>query len=59
MSDDALASDYRRDVFVSYASPDAGVANAVASLVRTAPGFQRLKAFTGPPDHERQDVQWQ
>jgi hypothetical protein len=28
-------------------------------VIRTASGFQRLKAFTGPPDHERQDAQWQ
>ena len=24
-----------------------------------ASGGQRLKAFTGPPDHDRQDRQWQ
>jgi hypothetical protein len=24
-------------------------------VIRTASGFQRLKAFTGPADHERQD----
>jgi hypothetical protein len=23
------------------------------------PGFHSVKAFTGPPDHERQDPQWQ
>src|SRR5262249_39036321 len=28
-------------------------------VTRTASGFHRLKAFTGPPDHERQDRQWQ
>jgi len=28
-------------------------------VIRTASGFQRLKAFTGPPDHERQERQWQ
>jgi len=22
-------------------------------------GFQRLKALTGPPDQERQELQWQ
>jgi hypothetical protein len=27
--------------------------------MRTASGFQRLKAFTGPPDQERQERQWQ
>ena len=25
----------------------------------TASGFHRLKAFTGPPDQERQELQWQ
>ena len=29
------------------------------AVTRTASGFQRLKAFTGPPDHERQELQWQ
>jgi len=28
-------------------------------VIRTASGFHRLKAFTGPPDHDRQDRQWQ
>jgi hypothetical protein len=28
-------------------------------LTRTASGFQRLNALTGPPDHERQERQWQ
>ena len=28
-------------------------------VTRTASGFHRLKAFTGPPDHDRQDRQWQ
>lgn len=28
-------------------------------MIRTLPGFQRLKAFTGPADHARQDAQWQ
>jgi len=26
-------------------------------VIRTASGFQRLKALTGPPDHERQELQ--
>ena len=25
----------------------------------TASGFHRLKAFTGAPDHDRQEWQWQ
>jgi len=28
-------------------------------VTRTASGFHRLKAFTGPPDQERQERQWQ
>src|SRR5436309_478774 len=28
-------------------------------VIFTAVGFHRLKALTGPPDHERQDWQWQ
>jgi hypothetical protein len=28
-------------------------------VMRTASGFQRLKALTGPPDRERQELQWQ
>jgi hypothetical protein len=26
-------------------------------VTRTESGFQRLKALTGPPDHERQELQ--
>jgi hypothetical protein len=29
------------------------------AVIRTASGFHREKAFTGPPDQERQDLQWQ
>jgi hypothetical protein len=29
------------------------------AVIRTVSGFQRLKAFTGPPDQERQEPQWQ
>src|SRR4051794_38298553 len=29
------------------------------AFTRTASGFQRLNAFTGPPDHERHERQWQ
>src|SRR5262245_31535989 len=29
------------------------------AVTRTASGFQSVKALTGPPDHERQDRQWQ
>jgi hypothetical protein len=28
-------------------------------VIRTASGFHKLKALTGPPDHERQELQWQ
>ena len=28
-------------------------------VIRTASGFHRLKALMGPPDHERQELQWQ
>jgi len=28
-------------------------------VTRTASGFHRLKALTGPPDQERHDRQWQ
>src|SRR6201746_33083 len=29
------------------------------AVTRTCSGFQRLNAFTGPPDQDRQDPQWQ
>jgi hypothetical protein len=28
-------------------------------VIRTAPGLQSVNAFTGPPDQERQESQWQ
>jgi hypothetical protein len=28
-------------------------------VTRTLSGFQRVKAFTGPADQERQEAQWQ
>jgi hypothetical protein len=33
--------------------------SSAPEVIRTASGFQRLKAFTGPPDHDRQERQWQ
>jgi hypothetical protein len=29
------------------------------AVTRTASGFQRVKALTGPPDQDLQDRQWQ
>jgi hypothetical protein len=29
------------------------------AVTRTAPGFQSVKALTGPADHDRHDPQWQ
>jgi hypothetical protein len=29
------------------------------AVIRTAPGFQSVKALTGPPDQDRHDRQWQ
>src|SRR5439155_21772838 len=29
------------------------------ATIRTAAGFQSVKALTGPPDHERHERQWQ
>jgi len=29
------------------------------SVIRSASGFHRVNAFTGPADHVRQDSQWQ
>ena len=29
------------------------------AVTLTASGFHRLNALTGPPDHERQERQWQ
>src|SRR5262249_19610552 len=32
-------------------------ANMLRAVTRTAPGFQSVKALTGPPDHERHERQ--
>jgi hypothetical protein len=34
----------------TYCAPD---------VIRTASGFHSVKAFTGPPDHDRHELQWQ
>ena len=33
--------------------------SAAPFVTRTASGFHRLNAFTGPPDQDRHDAQWQ
>ncbi len=50
--------------FLQYLRSLSGVLVKVATfsspaVMRTASGFHRLKALTGPPDQERQERQWQ
>ena len=33
--------------------------NSAPLVTFTFSGFHRVKAFTGPADHERQELQWQ